>query len=330
MKQGLRFSFIPAAGIETASSRIRVFTLQRALEKLNIQATLGFRLNTDILFFQKKVTRRRIWQARIAKALGRIVIYDVDDLGDALWYWVSEKNLRKMLRIADAVTTCSVNQLNFLVSKYEIRKGFVISNSIDYFPTAPMKIKPSERARLRVVWYGNSSNFSLFEKYMDALLTVPNLDVFAIVNEADLLRFRNKQPVIHYLPWSVDNFISTLQQCDLAVLMHDGKPEDYAKGNNKMITAITWGVPAVVSRTPEYERTAREAGIEYALFSDRDELGRAIERLRSSEARAKYLDAAQPEIWNRYSPDAIASQVLLLAQEISNGGNLRRCFFDAT
>lgn len=322
----LRFSFLPAAGVEIASTRIRALTPLRFLRERGIRAELGFRLNADIYFFQKKITNLSIWQARIAKFMRRAVIYDVDDLGGALWYWVSEKNLRKMLRIADAVTTCSIEQLNFLKDAYGIKKGFVIPNTVDYFPNSPFKHSQIERPRLRLVWFGNSSNFCIFEKYIDTLLSVPNIELLAIVNEADIQEMRSKHPELNFRSWSIDTFIPTLQQCDLAVLMHDGDPEDYAKGNNKMITAITWGVPAVISRTPEYERTAREAGIEYALFSDSDELAQAVERLRTPEARERYLNTAQSQIWDRYSPDVIAQQVLLLAREVYDDAKSRRLF----
>ena len=120
------------------------------------------------------------------------------------------------------------------------------------------------------------------------------------------------------MPWSLSDFIPVLQDCDLACLMHDGKVHDIAKGNNKMISAITWGVPAVVSRTPEYQRTAQEDGIEYAIFSDEKELPVVIERLRSPAARERYIQAAQPAIWSRYSPDVIASQYIDLAVRLGN------------
>lgn len=309
----LRFAFLPAGGQETASSRIRVYALQRALKAGGVDARLGFHLGANVFFFQKKVTGWNLFQARIAKMLGRVVIYDVDDLGGALWYWVAEKNFRKMLQIAHVVTTCSAKQLDLIRQRHPIKSGHVISNTVDYFPDGPVKLEPRDTGSLRIVWFGNSSNFSLFEKYVEVLLGMQNTELFAIVDESDIQQFRAKYPKISFLPWTVNGFIPKLQQYDLAALMHDGAPEDQAKGNNKMITAITWGVPAVVSRTPEYERTARESGVEYALFSNDDELVLAVERLRTTDARKSYLDVAQPKIWERYSPDVVAKQLLCLA-----------------
>lgn len=311
----LRFAFLSAGGMETASSRIRVYALQRALAASGVDAKLGFHLGANVFFFQKRITRRHLFQARIARMLGRVIIYDVDDLGGALRYWVSEKNFRKMLRIAHVVTTCSANQFDFIRQRYLVKNGGIIPNTVDYFPSDPVRLEPRDTGCLKIVWFGNSSNFNLFEKYVDALLGMQNTELFAIVNEMDVQQFRKRYSKINFLPWAVEKFVPMLQQYDLAVLMHDGTPEDYAKGNNRMITAITLGVPAVVSRTPEYERTARESGIEYALFSNDDELVMAVERLRRADARKKYLDIAQPKIWERYSPDRVAKQLLHIAAQ---------------
>ena len=313
----LHFSLFPAGDVQTASSRIRIYTLRGALEKRGIRVTMGYSLKANVLFIQKKVTLKNIWQARLAKAMGCVIIYDVDDLGEALWYWVSKRNFQEMLSIAHVVTVCSFKQLEFLLSEYKIEgKGAVIANAIDYFPLAPVKLKQRERDRLRIVWFGNKRNFSLLEKYLNVLLQIPHSEIYAIVREKDIPKLSGQHPSVHFLPWRLDNFVSVLQNCDLACLMHDGNVYDMAKGNNKMISAITWGVPAVVSRTPEYERTAREAGIEYAVFSDEVDLPAVIERLSTPAARERYLHTAQPAIWSRYSPDVITSQYIDLAAKL--------------
>jgi glycosyltransferase involved in cell wall biosynthesis len=326
--QPLHFSLFPAGGLETASSRIRVYTFQKALAKRGIQTTLGFSLRANVLLFQKKVTYKNLLQARIARARGCVIIYDVDDSGDALWYWVSKHNFQEMLRIAKVVTTCSVMQRDMLMSEYKMwEKGIVISNAVDYFPQGPVRLPQRKRDKLRIVWFGNSNNFVLLEKYLKILHQIPDSEVFAIVDARHITKFSRKHPSVNFMPWSLYDFVPVLQDCDLACLMHDGKVHDIAKGNNKMISAITWGVPAVVSQTPEYERTAREAGIEYAVFSDEKELPVVIERLRSPAARERYLQAAQPAIWSRYSPDVIASQYIDLAVRLRNeirGNNAKR------
>lgn len=312
----LHFSLFPAGGVEIASSRIRIYELQSALAALGIQTTFGYSMKANVLFFQKRVTSENIWQARIAKAMGKVVIYDVDDLGDALWYWVSKTNFQKMLRIADVVSTCSENQLEYLESKYNFKRGLVVLPAIDYFPQEPVRSICKGGNKLRIVWFGNSSNISLFYKYLNALRQIPDSELYAIVGKDEVSDFSKKYSGVIFIPWTLCGFVSSLQFCDLTCLMHDGSIEDTAKGNNKMIAAITWGVPAIVSKTPEYERTAREAGIEYAVYSDEVDLPIVIERLRTPESRQRYLDIAQPAIWSRYSPEVIAQQYVEIAKGV--------------
>lgn len=309
----LHFSLFPAGGVDIASSRIRVYGFQRSLDTYGVRSTFGYTRAANVLYFQKKVTRENLWQARIAKARGRIVIYDIDDLGDALWYWVPKPYFLKMLRYADVVTTCSQDQLDILAREYGVKNGRVILPAVDYFPLEPVRLKERAPGPLRIIWFGSSSNIGLLEKYLGALRQIPDAEIHAVVGHYSLSEFSEKYPSVRFLPWSVCGMITALQSCDIACLMHDGEEEDKAKGNNKMIAAITWGVPAVVSRTPEYERTAREAGVEDAVFSGVHDLPRVVERLRSPAARAQYLDTAQPAIWGRYSPDAIAQQYIRLA-----------------
>lgn len=318
----LHISLFPAGGVEVASSRIRVFEFQSALSKLGIETTLGYSLNANVLFFQKKVTRENLWQARIAKALGRSVIYDVDDLGDALWYWVPKPYFHRMLRIADAITTCSEAQLQYLKSEYkseyDVDKTSVILPAIDYFPYQPIKQKERPDDRLKLAWFGNSSNLNMFKKYLDVINKIPNIDITIISDKYGMPEIEKKYPYIKYIQWSLCDIISSIKESDITVLTHDGSREDLAKGNNKMIASITWGVPAIVSRTPEYERTAREAGIEYAVFSNENDLPEVLERLRTYDAREKYLKSSQPIIWEKYSPNAIAKQYVDLISKTNN------------
>ena len=311
----LQFSLYPAGGVETASSRLRIYTFQAALEKRGIKSVFGYSVKSNVFFIQKKVTLEILMQARLAKTLGSYIIYDVDDLGDALWYWVSKKYFIKMLRLADIITTCSQNQLDYLLSFYDVKRSTVILPTIDYFPTEPVRLLHHNRDKLRIIWFGNASNIDMFKQYIDTLLGIPDIELIVVSSKLWIeMHAKQLNDVIIFYPWSLCGFVSILQTCDLAFLMHDGQTEDRAKGNNKMIASITWGVPAVVSRTPEYERTAREIGVEYAVFSDESDLCNVIERLRPAEARNQYLETAQPVIWDLYSPEVIADKYIEIAR----------------
>jgi hypothetical protein len=313
----MQFSLIPADTEDTASSRIRVYSLQRALVSLGHVAVLGPSPHAEFHFIQKRVTVEILQAARQAKAEGRVILYDVDDLGPALWYFVTERCFFEMIRLADAVTTDTAGHKDQLIREYGAKRVEVVPDTIDYYPSSPVRLALREGKPLRVLWFGSSGNIALFEKYASALTGLPDVEVVVATTAADVPRYSAKYPHVSFVPWSRGSFISTLQSCDVSFLMHDGTPIDSEKSNNKMIASVTWGVPAVVSRTREYERTAREAGVEEALFSDEAELRAAIEGLRPPEARFAYLDRAQPEIWRAYSPNAVAQKFVATASRYS-------------
>jgi hypothetical protein len=317
----MKINLIAAGTPDAASSRIRSYTLQSALSKLGVQTSGSFSPQTDVLFIQKRLTPQLLDSARKAKSQNAIVIYDIDDWGEALGDWVPTALLQEMLTIADVVTTDTLGHKQQLLQDNPALKVELVPDSIDYFPSKPAHISLTNSTPLRVLWFGNISNIGLFEKYSDRLSSMTDVKVVVVTgsygnNGSVMNPYPKKYPKVEFLPWSRDTFIKHLQSCQLSCLMHDGSVLDLAKSNNKMITSIAWGVPAVVSLTPEYERTAQEAGIEKAVFSNETELCEAIDGLRSAQARAIYQATAQPEIWKRYSPEAVAKTFLNIVGSI--------------
>jgi|GEM_PF-842595 len=323
----MQFSLLPADTEDTASSRIRVYSLHRALVSLGHVSVLGPSPSAEFCFIQKRVTVKILEATRQAKANGCVIFYDVDDLGEALWYFVTERCFYEMIRLADAVTTDTAGHREQLLQKYGATRVEVIPDTIDYYPSSPVRPPLREGKPLRVLWFGSSSNIALFEKYAFALTALPDVEVVVATNATDVSRYSAKYPHVSFVPWSRGSFVSTLQSCHLSFLMHDGSATDSAKSNNKMIASITWGVPAVVSRTPEYERTARETGVEETLFSNEAELRAAVERLRPREARLAYLDKAQPEIWRLYAPNAVAQTFVAMASRYSTSSTKEKPFW---
>lgn len=307
----MRIAIFPADHDGVASARIRAYTLQRSLCALGNDARLRDARGAEVLFIQKIATPQTLAVVERASDEGALTIYDVDDLHPAIWYSIAPSVLHRLLRLVDLVTTDTTAHRKELLRAYGPQSVEIVPDTIDYYPVGPVRPRlADDGGPLRVLWFGHAANIALFEKYARALGSVPGIEVVAVTSAASIARLSAHFPSLSFLPWSRDTFVPVLQSCALTVLSHDGSEIDRAKSNNRMITSITWGVPAVVSRTPEYERTTAEAGVESAMFSDEGELVAAVERLRSAAARSAYLDAAQPEIWRRYSPAAVAGKFL--------------------
>lgn len=314
-----RIGFFPAGDILAASSRIRVYSMLPHLQSMKIFAavkpSLWIFLALDTIFIQKRVTRKIIIKARIAKLLGKKIIYDIDDFGSALEFFTSEVDLRRIIKLADMITTGTENQKQILKSIYPSSRISVLPSLIDYFPTNYVYDDQKANGIFRIIWFGMGTNFFMFEKYIEAIQKIESIEIIVVINQEMLDSLSKKYTHIHFFPWTLDTFTQILRSCHISIFTHEGSLYDRAKTNNKMIASITWGVPAIVSNTPDYLSTAQKAGVEYAVFSTSTELTSIIELLRSPEERKKYLQKAQPIIWQEYSPAVITERFLQIRQQ---------------
>jgi hypothetical protein len=299
VSERVHFALFPAGDEETASSRIRIYSFARSLsEKWRIPSSFGYDPKANVFFVQKKTDARILFWAAYARLRGYPLIYDVDDLGAALRYWVSPGYLRRMLSLADIVTTASDAQSQVLRQEYHVDNPVAMPACVDYYPSGPAKLSTLVSGKLRILWFGSGSNIKLLLPYIDTLSSIPDSELIVCADQRTITAYSRFSDRIQFIPWSLSTFIRTLQSCHLSCLMHDGSAADRAKGNNKMITSITWGVPAIVSRTLEYERTAIEAGVEYAIFSSRGELVEAHPEVASclSEDRSRRPHRQRPQV----------------------------------
>ena len=315
-------SFLPAGSEEKASSRIRVYTLQRALAQNNIQTVLGYSPEANILLIQKRVNLEILRIAQHAHKCGRIILYDIDDLGGALWHWTPPSLFADLLLVTDVMLVATEAQRDILRAEYNISNIEVLPNSIDYYPTEPAKLYYKDSTPLRILWFGGARNLYLLEKYIFALTSLPDVEILVATDISGIGQYSRKYPYIKFINWELSQFIPLLQSCHLTCLMHDGTKEDRAKSNNRMVTSIAWGIPAVVTNTFEYQRTALAAGINFALFKNGPELQAVIEHLRPGHARKAYIDLAQPWVWDHYAPNKIAQTFIrILKKHIINHRN---------
>jgi hypothetical protein len=310
-------SLLPAGDESTASSRLRVYTFARELAHRGIAHAIGPRADATIVIVQKRVTEEILHYVESAKDRGAKIIYDVDDLGDVLWWWAPKELFLRILNISDALVTATDEQAASLMDKYRVSKPYVIASPIDYFPECCAPHSESPSSPLRILWFGNGSNFNLIKKYLPALPSIPDSEVVVCTEPSLEEDLRKLSPKVRFVPWTLAHFVETLRSCHITCLMHDGDQEDRAKANTRMVTSIAWGVPACVSKTPSYFRTARECDVEDFVFANEEELVAVINKLRPRAKRVEYLTKAQPCIWSLYAPSATADRYLALLKKVA-------------
>lgn len=305
----MKFSFITAGNEDTASSRIRAYSLHRELVRSGIDSTIGYNPEANVLVVQKRVNAQVLKQLIAAKEQGQFIVYDVDDLGPALAFWIHPVYFRLVIRIADLVTTDTRGHLEYLKSRFDIPNLAIIPDAIDYYPSGVECGGSPAESPLRILWFGSLGNIAMFEKYAEIITALPDTQV--VVASTGYEVYSSKYPAISFVTWTREGMKDILQSCHLSCLMHDGSDIGMSKSNNKMITSIAWGVPAIVSNTPEYARTAKEAGIDFAVFNTAEELVEILQTLRCPEKRKSYLDTAQKIIWNNYSPGVLKEHFIM-------------------
>jgi hypothetical protein len=304
----MRIAIFPGGDENRASSRIRAFTLANALRAAGHDARLDDATAAEVLLIQKRASARTLEIASNARRNGAFIVYDADDLGTALWWFVAPRTLHRLLPLVDLITTDTQPHADALRQDFGFDDVEVVPDAIDYYPAGSSRPAPAPETPLRIAWFGDANNFGLFSRYANTLRAIPRSEVMVVTNPDAIDALGARFAGISFLPWSRETFPGILQRAAIALLTHDGTELDRAKSNNRMITSITLGVPVVASQTPEYERTAQECGVEYAIFRDHDECVMAIERLRTVASRQAYLDVAQPQVWTRYSPAAVAQR----------------------
>jgi hypothetical protein len=305
----MNIAVIPAGTRDQASARIRAFGLQRALLSLGHGTTIGLTSQPDVLLLQNHVTWEMLDVARAVKAGGTTVVYDVDQIGDALLRSMSLRGLYDVLQLADVVTTDTNEHRRQLRDLYGVRSAEVVQDAIDYEPFGPMPATPHEAAPLRILWFGGGGDM-LVQPFLSTLTEMPDVEVVVCADQPDVRPQFGSSGAPEVVRWRRDTFPDLLRSCHLTCLVDDARADAGGKGHNRMITSITWGVPALVLNTPDHHHTAAEIGVSDAVFDDAAGLRAAVARFRSADARASYLAHAQPAVWRAHSPVAVATKFL--------------------
>ncbi|MEM7454871.1 MAG: hypothetical protein AAF456_11030 [Planctomycetota bacterium] len=293
------FCWLPAGDRDTASSRLRCWLPHDLMTASGVESHVGEPKPADFVVVQKKVTETVIEFALQAKEAGSRIVYDVDDSGDALWYWAPPKLCFQMLNLADIVTTDTPERAEWLRKPMPRLKTETWFNPVDYGPQETVRQPVQARNELRIFWFGSTSTLSSLRPYAEAIARTPATRLVVCTGDE-----APQNLDAEYIPWNRDTFIETLQGCDVTCMMHDGSVYNRMKSNHKMTTSICWGIPAIVSATPDYQRAAEKLGVEEFVFSGPSQLHSAIERLRTPQSRINYLDQAQPRVWEYFSPQA--------------------------
>lgn len=314
--------FVPAGNRNTASSRLRMFSVFPSVYEISSTNWVGVDdlivWWPEVVWFQKRLTPELVGLARILQKSGSLIIYDCDESGCDLDWWADPRLVREACGIADLVFVDTPERANYVGVLYSPKNVVVLENEIDY-SSLNISACVSDRAEsevMRVLWFGNNANLRGIKQFADVFSE--NFSLRLVTVGAGYDNVSNAFPglEVECHAWSESTFLPLLKSCDVTLLSHFGSRFDLNKSAHKMITSIAHGVPALVSSTPDYSRVAISAGVPKAIFSDAISLAGALDWVSSSDVRAKYIEQARGYILQRYAPGSFARAAIFALKDL--------------
>ncbi len=311
MERTMKISLIPAQNADNASSRTRVFLLAQALQAAGQEARIQPMADADLLFIQKKITPDLLAYARLVKARGGRVIYDLDESQEEK---LAELDIRPedwqtMMGLVDLVTTDTTERAQLLAQRFPQAKLAVLPGGIDADPG--QSVPAPAHDGLGIVWFGQVGNLYQIAPLVPTLRAL-GAQLHVITDGAALPELEEMLPDFQLHPWSQEDLPALLREADLALLTQTGDAHEDSKSNGKMLTAIANGLVPLVSSCPAYRELVQALGAEDSLYTSPETLVQAVAAYLNREQRQAYLDRAQPYIQKHYGSAALAQRFLQL------------------
>ncbi|MER6971165.1 hypothetical protein ABT304_08940 [Nocardioides sp. NPDC000445] len=300
----VRLLAIPIAGRETASSRLRLHdiipelparfepTILTPREDADLEAhdPSGF----DVIYIQKDARAEVLEFAKRAAAAGVPVIYDIDD-DFGTWPSMDEAT---MCQLATSVTVDSPGRAEALRGLTRT-EPVVLPCMID-LAGDPARQSPHRRRGdvTTVASFGNLVSLRNTLDYMSA--AAAHHDTY-LIGPADA---GQELPGHRVVPFNVATFVADLLAADVFILAH-GDNEAPLKDNNRLIMAMSLGIPCLVSPSPAYLDVLAELGLEW-LTCGPEEVGARLAVLADPSLRAKIGRLCSTYAWAHYRPQRCA------------------------
>jgi hypothetical protein len=312
----MKINFLPRYGREAASSRIRVFAIAEELNRQGLaDATVcetdAVSFDCDVLVIQKRSCPPMLPSLAIPS-----IVFDYDDLLPELLpnaaqcsraiTFDSKERMNRSLPIRwepEGPLASSANQAIFRHLR-DYPKFHVLPDCIDYAPVEPL---PASDRFVGPVWFGNYGNFNCSD------IAMAWGGPFGIVSDRPPANIAGAE----FHQWDYDSLPRVLRNYGVAMLSH--LDQDQGKSNNKLIAAVTLGVPCIVGHSLAYEELLRECDLSEFIMHHPADVRGALQDLGTQAGRQAYLDKIQPLVWQRYRAEVVARDAKRIYQQAWEG-----------
>lgn len=301
----LRVLAVPIADVTTASSRLRLHALLQAagarVEADVVDASLLADVDVtqvDVVYVQKVASPLVVAACRRAVDAGIPVVYDIeDDFG--CWPGMDEL---AMCHLATTVTVDCRGRAE-AVRPLTRRPVVVLPCMIDAAHVERSGPRPRHGAVATVASFGNAGSVVHAVPYLTAL--PPGIATYLVGPPRVDAPFGGHRLV----PFDLDGFVEQLLPADAFVLAH-GPVEAPRKDANRLVMAMSLGIPSLVTPTPAHVDLLDALELGDLVCPEPADVPERLAPLHNPAHRTRIAVVAHDYVWDTYSPARCADAFL--------------------
>lgn len=162
---------------------------------------------------------------------------------------------RIALERADEVV-CSSQQLQKNIIAIYSKKISVIEDAVEYLPLPPKSVPNKPR---RLLWFGHHSNIAALQRFLHTFNPPMPVEVLVLSTEQGRQMLQSssapQRPSVRlfFKLWSIEEMPNAAAQCDACIIpVDDSSPAKKGASSNRLLTALTLGLPTCVDLIPSY------------------------------------------------------------------------------
>jgi hypothetical protein len=237
---------------------------------------------------------------KLARSLSKRAVKTALDLSDnhfynpldLLEYKTAGDRLREMMRAVDRVICCSPHLASIASREGTLRRPpLVVGDAVENLdlPLSPAsafvvgKMEP-----FRILWFGSHGSPNAPSGMEDLLRVRRHLEMAERERRTELVVVSNNRAKYdelkaklnvpsRYVEWGEASFARELVRANAAIIPIGVNPFTKCKSNNRLATALWYGVPAIADRIPAYDELRSfafvddwEAGMRHCLAGSRE------------------------------------------------------------
>jgi len=199
---------------------------------------------------------------------------------------------------------CSSQQLQKSISEVFFKKISLIEDAVEYLPLPPQSIPNKPR---RLLWFGHHSNIGALQRFLYSFEPPTPLEVLVLSTEQGRQMLQtsttpqSQNVRLLFKRWSIDEMPKAAVHCDACIIpADDSSPAKKGASSNRLLTALTLGLPTCVDVIPSY--------FEFKDFLTDLRGQQFVQVIMNPQAYHRQVELAQQHIAQHYSFESLGQK----------------------